>query len=188
MMNIKNVAQIMNLADAVYECDKVSIGQDINSFKEIKDAFNPKRYVRFTNNHTHSQYLHALKNNLKTIGDGNAIIETNIAQDGEKFVFAEKGFTQAIIVDTALITNMDEEAVLIDLIQNTMQKMRTAKLEKELSAKTAELDAKSTDAKKLRTNIEKIKEATENVKTGILGTRNIDALKEMIKKASENTL
>ena len=40
MLNTMNITEIMRLTDAVYECDKLDHGQNIDSFKEIS---NPNR-------------------------------------------------------------------------------------------------------------------------------------------------
>ena len=49
MLNTMNITEIMRLTDAVYECDKLDHGQNIDSFKEISNPNRIKRFVRFEN-------------------------------------------------------------------------------------------------------------------------------------------
>lgn len=185
-MNITNVIEIMRLSDAVYESDKISIGQDVDSFKEIQDSNNPKRFVRFVCNQKHSKGQIALIHNLHTISNDDAVILADIAKEGEKFVFAEKGIISAVVVDLSKIINIDEKHALAGIIRNTMTKMRVNKLEKELEIKSAENAKIQTHFEKMQDGVKHIKEIAGKAQAG-LGSRKVNELKNVIDKVVEKT-
>lgn len=193
MLNIRSLSQIMRFSDTVRESDTMALGQDTDSFKEVKDSLNPKRYVKFETRSRSGNAKSALRDALRTIGDGTAVMEVEVTEENGKFVFAEKGFTSAIIVDMKKIDDFDEVEALKGIIHNTMIKMQANKLEVELENKTAKMHDGmkkitdlETEADKMRAGMEQIKDAAQKAKPG-LGSRKVNALKEVIEKAVENT-
>lgn len=178
MLNTMNVIEIMRLTDAVYECDKLDHGQHIDSFKEISNPNRIKRFVRFENRTPHGKYQSALKEHLGNIGNGDAIITMNITEQNGIFILSDKGFMKAIFVDMSKVSD-EEKAFLSELVRNTMQKMESRRLQTELSATQSKAD-------KLNAGIAQIQDAANKTKAG-LGSRNVNALKQVIAEAAENT-
>ncbi len=181
MLSTMNIIEIMRLTDAVYECKDLKNGQDIDSFKEVKDPMNPKRYVRFVCNNPHNGYQHALTNHLENIGDGNAVIIKRVAKNDEKYVLSDWGstFMSVTVVDMSKVTNYDEMMAIQQLIENTVQKMQLSKTE-------AKLATTESTATRLKSGIKKINEMAEKTKSG-LGSRNVNALKQIIAETAEST-
>lgn len=179
MLNTMNIIEIMRLTDAVYECKDLENEQDFASFKEIKDPMNPKRYVRFVCNYPHSKYQSALTNHLENIGDGDAVIKKRVVEKDGKYILSDRGFRSVTLVDMSKVTNYDEMLAMQQLIENTVQKMQLSKTE-------AKLAATKSMATKLKSGIKKINELAEKTKSG-LGSRNVNALKQVIAETAENT-
>ena len=178
MLNTMNIIEIMRLTDAVYECDILDRGQNIDSFKEISNPNRIKRFVRFENRTPHSKYQSALKEQLENIGNGDAIITMNITEQNGNFILSDKGFKKVIFVDMSKVSD-EEKAFLSELVRNTMQKMESRRLQTELSATQSKAD-------KLNAGIAQIQDAAYKTKAG-LGSRNVNALKQVIAEAAENT-
>ena len=178
MLNTMNVIEIMRLTDAVYECDKLDHGQNIDSFKEISNPNRIKRFVRFENRTPHSKYQSALTDNLKNAGNGEAVITMKITEQNGNFILSDRGFTSATFIDLSKVSD-EEKAFLSELIRNTMQKMESRRLQTELSATQSKAD-------KLNAGIAQIQDAANKTKAG-LGSRNVNALKQVIAEAAENT-
>ena len=147
MLNTMNITEIMRLTDAVYECDKLDHGQNIDSFKEISNPNRIKRFVKITE------------------------------QNGN-FILSDRGFTSATFIDLSKVSD-EEKAFLSELIRNTMQKMESRRLQTELSATQSKAD-------KLNAGIAQIQDAANKTKSG-LGSRNVNALKQVIAETIENT-
>ncbi len=178
MLNTMNIIEIMRLTDAVYECDKLDRGQNIDSFREISNPNRIKRFVRFENRTPHGKYQSALKEHLENIGNGDAIITMNITEQNGNFILSDKGFMKAIFVDMSKVSD-DEKAFLSELVRNTMQKMESRRLQTELSATQSKAD-------KLNAGIAQIQDAANKTKSG-LGSRNVNVLKQVIAEAAEYT-
>lgn len=178
MLNTMNVIEIMRLTDAVYECDILDRGQNIDSFREISNPNRIKRFVRFENRTPHGKYQSALKEQLENIGNGDAIITMNITEQNGNFILSDKGFKKVIFVDMSKVSD-EEKAFLSELVRNTMQKMESRRLQTELSATQSKAD-------KLNAGIAQIQDAAYKTKAG-LGSRNVNALKQVIAEAAENT-
>lgn len=178
MLNTMNVIEIMRLTDAVYECDILDRGQNIDSFREISNPNRIKRFVRFENRTPHGKYQSALKEQLENIGNGDAIITMNITEQNGNFILSDKGFKKVIFVDMSKVSD-EEKAFLSELVRNTMQKMESRRLQTELSATQSKAD-------KLNAGIAQIQDAANKTKAG-LGSRNVNALKQVIAEAAENT-
>lgn len=178
MLNTMNIIEIMRLTDAVYECDKLDHGQNIDSFREISNPNRIKRFVRFENRTPHGKYQSALKEQLENIGNGDAIITMNITEQNGNFILSDKGFKKVIFVDMSKVSD-EEKAFLSELVRNTMQKMESRRLQTELSATQSKAD-------KLNAGITQIQDAANKTKAG-LGSRNVNALKQVIAEAAENT-
>jgi len=178
MLNTMNITEIMRLTDAVYECDKLDHGQNIDSFKEISNPNRIKRFVRFENRTPHSKYQSALTDNLKNAGNGEAVITMKITEQNGNFILSDRGFTSATFIDLSKVSD-EEKAFLSELIRNTMQKMESRRLQTELSATQSKAD-------KLNAGIAQIQDAANKTKAG-LGSRNVNALKQVIAETIENT-
>lgn len=178
MLNTMNIIEIMRLTDAVYECDILDRGQNIDSFREISNPNRIKRFVRFENRTPHGKYQSALKEQLENIGNGDAIITMNITEQNGNFILSDKGFKKVIFVDMSKVSD-EEKAFLSELVRNTMQKMESRRLQTELSATQSKAD-------KLNAGIAQIQDAAYKTKAG-LGSRNVNALKQVIAEAAENT-
>lgn len=178
MLNTMNVIEIMRLTDAVYECDKLDHGQNIDSFKEISNPNRIKRFVRFENRTPHSKYQSALTDNLKNAGNGEAVITMKITEQNGNFILSDRGFTSATFIDLSKVSD-EEKAFLSELIRNTMQKMESRRLQTELSATQSKAD-------KFNAGIAQIQDAANKTKAG-LGSRNVNALKQVIAETIENT-
>lgn len=178
MLNTMNVIEIMRLTDAVYECDKLDHGQNIDSFKEISNPNRIKRFVRFENRTPHSKYQSALTDNLKNAGNGEAVITMKITEQNGNFILSDRGFTSATFIDLSKVSD-EEKAFLSELVRNTMQKMESRRLQTELSATQSKAD-------KFNAGIAQIQDAANKTKAG-LGSRNVNALKQVIAEAAENT-
>ena len=178
MLNTMNITEIMRLTDAVYECDKLDHGQNIDSFKEISNPNRIKRFVRFENRTPHSKYQSALTDNLKNAGNGEAVITMKITEQNGNFILSDRGFTSATFIDLSKVSD-EEKAFLSELIRNTMQKMESRRLQTELSATQSKAD-------KLNAGIAQIQDAANKTKSG-LGSRNVNALKQVIAETIENT-
>ena len=178
MLNTMNITEIMRLTDAVYECDKLDHGQNIDSFREISNPNRIKRFVRFENRTPHSKYQSALTDNLKNAGNGEAVITMKITEQNGNFILSDRGFTSATFIDLSKVSD-EEKAFLSELIRNTMQKMESRRLQTELSATQSKAD-------KLNAGITQIQDAANKTKAG-LGSRNVNALKQVIAEAAENT-
>ncbi len=171
MLNTMNVIEIMRLTDAVYECDILDRGQNIDSFREISNPNRIKRFVRFENRTPHGKYQSALKEQLENIGNGDAIITMNITEQNGNFILSDKGFKKVIFVDMSKVSD-EEKAFLSELIRNAQTKMQLAKAQSK--------------ADKLNAGIAQIQDAANKTKAG-LGSRNVNALKQVIAEAAENT-
>ena len=178
MLNTMNIIEIMRLTDAVYECDILDHGQNIDSFREISNPNRIKRFVRFENRTPHGKYQSALKEQLENIGNGDAIITMNITEQNGNFILSDKGFKKVIFVDLSKVSD-EEKAFLSELVRNTMQKMESRRLQTELSATQSKAD-------KLNAGIAQIQDAANKTKAG-LGSRNVNTLKQVIAEAAENT-
>ncbi len=178
MLNTMNIIEIMRLTDAVYECDILDRGQNIDSFMEISNPNRIKRFVRFENRTPHGKYQSALTDNLKNAGNGDAIITMNITEQNGNFILSDKGFKKVIFVDMSKVSD-EEEDFLRELVRNTMQKMESRRLQTELSATQSKAD-------KLNAGIAQIQDAANKTKSG-LGSRNVNALKQVIAEAAEYT-
>lgn len=178
MLNTMNITEIMRLTDAVYECDKLDHGQNIDSFKEISNPNRIKRFVRFENRTPHSKYQSALTDNLKNAGNGEAVITMKITEQNGNFILSDRGFTSATFIDLSKVSD-EEKAFLSELVRNTMQKMESRRLQTELSATQSKAD-------KFNAGIAQIQDAANKTKAG-LGSRNVNALKQVIAEAAENT-
>ena len=178
MLNTMNITEIMRLTDAVYECDKLDHGQNIDSFKEISNPNRIKRFVRFENRTPHSKYQSALTDNLKNAGNGEAVITMKITEQNGNFILSDRGFTSATFIDLSKVSD-EEKAFLSELVRNTMQKMESRRLQTELSATQSKAD-------KLNAGIAQIQDAANKTKAG-LGSRNVNTLKQVIAEAAENT-
>lgn len=178
MLNTMNIIEIMRLTDAVYECDILDRGQNIDSFREISNPNRIKRFVRFENRTPHGKYQSALKEQLENIGNGDAIITMNITEQNGNFILSDKGFKKVIFVDMSKVSD-EEKAFLSELVRNTMQKMESRRLQTELSATQSKAD-------KLNAGIAQIQDAAYKTKAG-LGSRNVNALKQVIAETIENT-
>lgn len=178
MLNTMNIIEIMRLTDAVYECDILDRGQNIDSFREISNPNRIKRFVRFENRTPHGKYQSALKEQLENIGNGDAIITMNITEQNGNFILSDKGFKKVIFVDMSKVSD-EEKAFLSELVRNTMQKMESRRLQTELSATQSKAD-------KLNAGIAQIQDVANKTKAG-LGSRNVNALKQVIAEAAENT-
>lgn len=178
MLNTMNIIEIMRLTDAVYECDKLGHGQNIDSFKEISNPNRIKRFVRFENRTPHDKYQSALKEHLGNIGNGDAIITMNITEQNGNFILSYKGFMKAIFVDMSKVSD-EEKAFLSELIRNTKIKMQLSKQQAKLSATQSKVD-------KLNAGIAQIQDAANKTKSG-LGSRNVNALKQVIAETAEYT-
>ena len=173
-----NIIEIMRLTDAVYECDILDRGQNIDSFREISNPNRIKRFVRFENRTPHGKYQSALKEQLENIGNGDAIITMNITEQNGNFILSDKGFKKVIFVDMSKVSD-EEKAFLSELVRNTMQKMESRRLQTELSATQSKAD-------KLNAGIAQIQDAANKTKAG-LGSRNVNALKQIIAETAEST-
>ena len=111
MLNTMNIIEIMRLTDAVYECDILDHGQNIDSFREISNPNRIKRFVRFENRTPHGKYQSALKEQLENIGNGDAIITMNITEQNGNFILSDKGFKKVIFVDLSKVS--DEEKAFL---------------------------------------------------------------------------
>lgn len=178
MLNTMNIIEIMRLTDAVYECDILDRGQNIDSFREISNPNRIKRFVRFENRTPHGKYQSALKEQLENIGNGDAIITMNITEQNGNFILSDKGFKKVIFVDMSKVSD-EEKAFLSELVRNTMQKMESRRLQTELSATQSKAD-------KLNAGIAQIQDAANKTKAG-LGSRNVNALKQIIAETAEST-
>lgn len=178
MLNTMNITEIMRLTDAVYECDKLDHGQNIDSFKEISNPNRIKRFVRFENRTPHSKYQSALTDNLKNAGNGEAVITMKITEQNGNFILSDRGFTSATFIDLSKVSD-EEKAFLSELVRNTMQKMESRRLQTELSATQSKAD-------KLNAGIAQIQDAANKTKSG-LGSRNVNALKQIIAETAEYT-
>lgn len=178
MLNTMNIIEIMRLTDAVYECDILDRGQNIDSFREISNPNRIKRFVRFENRTPHGKYQSALKEQLENIGNGDAIITMNITEQNGNFILSDKGFKKAIFVDMSKVSD-EEKAFLSELVRNTMQKMESRRLKTELSATQSKAD-------KLNAGIAQIQDAANKTRSG-LGSRNVNALKQIIAETAEYT-
>lgn len=177
MLNTMNITEIMRLTDAVYECDKLNHGQNIDSFREISNPNRIKRFVRFENRTPHNKYQSALTDNLKNAGNGDAVITMKIAEQNGNFILSDSGFMSATFIDLSKVSD-EEKAFLSELIRNTMQKMESRRLQTELSATQSKAD-------KLNAGIAQIQDAANKTKSG-LGSRNVNVLKQIIAKVTEN--
>lgn len=171
MLNTMNVIEIMRLTDAVYECDKLDRGQNIDSFKEISNPNRIKRFVRFENRTPHSKYQSALTDNLKNAGNGEAVITMKITEQNGNFILSDRGFTSATFIDLSKVSD-EEKAFLSELIRNAQTKMQLAKAQSK--------------ADKFNAGIAQIQDAANKTKAG-LGSRNVNALKQVIAETIENT-
>lgn len=178
MLNTMNVIEIMRLTDAVYECDILDRGQNIDSFREISNPNRIKRFVRFENRTPHGKYQSALTDNLKNAGNGEAVITMKITEQNGNFILSDRGFTSATFIDLSKVSD-EEKAFLSELVRNTMQKMESRRLQTELSATQSKAD-------KFNAGIAQIQDAANKTKAG-LGSRNVNALKQVIAEAAENT-
>ena len=171
MLNTMNVIEIMRLTDAVYECDILDRGQNIDSFREISNPNRIKRFVRFENRTPHGKYQSALKEQLENIGNGDAIITMNITEQNGNFILSDRGFTSATFIDLSKVSD-EEKAFLSELIRNAQTKMQLAKAQSK--------------ADKFNAGIAQIQDAAYKTKAG-LGSRNVNALKQVIAENIENT-
>ena len=91
---------------------------------------------------------------------------------------SDRGFTSATFIDLSKVSD-EEKAFLSELVRNTMQKMESRRLQTELSATQSKAD-------KFNAGIAQIQDAANKTKAG-LGSRNVNALKQVIAEAAENT-
>ena len=171
MLNTMNIIEIMRSTDAVYECDKLDHGQNIDSFKEISDPKRIKRFVLFKSNQLHDNYQSTLTDSLKNAGNGDAVITMKITEQNGNLILSDRGFTSATFVDLSKVS-FDEKLFLSELIRNTQIKMQ--------------LDKVQSKTDKLNAAIAQIQDGANKTKSG-LDSRYADALKQIIAEAIENT-
>ncbi len=115
---------------------------------------------------------------MENISNGDAVITMKITEKNGQYILSDKGFISATFIDLSKITNYDEKIIITELIRNTLQKMQLSKLQKEL-------ESTKTKATKMKTGIKKITDAADKTKSGI-GSRNVNALKRVIRDITEN--
>lgn len=201
MLTITDVAEIMRLAGAVHESTRHPLNHSIDDFKPVKDPHNTKRYLLFSADGLHTSYTHELKKRLEKLGNGEAVFTLKAPKIGNIFRNdARQGTLDIIFVDTDKITDSTESQILSELVANTMIKMDQSALDIEVRNLTSEnhrlkkqlemaewdVDKRQAALSKMKEGIDKIKKASKNAKAG-LGSRKVNALKDVIEKVTENT-